>query len=162
MVCRTLDAHHEICGKIMTNAQYNKYTRDCKQVYGVSIGEDENLVFTAEYRSKVLDAAACGHDALHAALVNGGGGFVQHRENPNYALVFLGANLWGTHEKHNSPQPAAEPQQQPLQAFPNNEAHAIAITQQQAKALMPCAKVREARHFVMDRHPQWFPYLEET
>eukprot|EP00808_Paulinella_micropora_P005192 g11107.t1 len=61
-------------GKIMTNAQYSKHTRDCKQVYGVMIGEDENLAFTAEYRSKVLDAAACGHDALHAALVNGGGG----------------------------------------------------------------------------------------
>eukprot|EP00808_Paulinella_micropora_P028187 g37260.t1 len=81
-------------GKIMTNAQYNKYTRDCKQVYGVTIGEDKNLVSTAEYRSKVLDAAACGHDALHAALVNGGGGFVQHSENPTCALVFLGANLW--------------------------------------------------------------------
>eukprot|EP00808_Paulinella_micropora_P024458 g48383.t1 len=71
-------------GRIMTNEQYNQYTRDCKQVYGVTIGEDENLVFTSEYRSKVLAAAACGHDELHAALVK-----TQNPGSREWAVHFL-------------------------------------------------------------------------
>ena len=61
---------------------------------GVKVGEDRTLVFTAEYRLQVLEAAKAGHDELHDALTRGGGGFVQHSTNPNCVLMFIGTQLW--------------------------------------------------------------------
>jgi len=81
-------------GAFMTNSQYNNYTHQTKQVYGVAISEDTNLVFTAYHRRQVLDAAERGHDALHQALVKGGGGFVQHSTKPNCALIMIDNHVW--------------------------------------------------------------------